>query len=72
MQAGVYTSDLNHALLATQKLNVGGVLINDVPTFRVDNMPYGGVKESGVGREGPRFANEEKPTLKMVVISTGV
>ena len=72
LQAGVYTSDLNHALLATQKLNVGGVLINDVPTFRVDNMPYGGVKESGVGREGPRFAIEEMTTLKMVVISTGV
>jgi acyl-CoA reductase-like NAD-dependent aldehyde dehydrogenase len=72
LQAGVYTANLNHALLATQKLNVGGVMINDVPTFRVDNMPYGGVKDSGVGREGPRFAIEEMTNLKMVVISTGV
>ncbi len=72
LQAGVYTHDLNHALLATQKLNVGGVMINDVPTFRVDQMPYGGVKDSGVGREGPRFAIEEMTNLKMVVISTGV
>lgn len=72
LQAGVYTRDLNRAVLATQKLNVGGVLINDVPTFRVDNMPYGGMKDSGVGREGPRFAIEEMTNLKMVVISTGV
>ena len=71
LQAGVYTRDLNRALLATQKLNVGGVMINDVPTFRVDQMPYGGMKDSGVGREGPRFAIEEMTNLKMVVISTG-
>ena len=72
LQAGVYTSDLNHAMLATQKLNVGGIMINDVPTFRVDQMPYGGMKDSGVGREGPRFAIEEMTNLKMVVISMGV
>lgn len=71
LQAGVYTQDLAHALRATQKLNVGGVMINDVPTFRVDNMPYGGMKDSGVGREGPRFAIEEMTNLKMVVISMG-
>ncbi len=72
LQAGVYTRDLTHAMLATQKLNVGGVMINDVPTFRVDQMPYGGVKDSGVGREGPRFAIEEMTTLKMIVINTGI
>jgi acyl-CoA reductase-like NAD-dependent aldehyde dehydrogenase len=71
LQAGVYTQDLTHALRATQKLNVGGIMINDVPTFRVDNMPYGGMKDSGVGREGPRFAIEEMTNLKMVVISMG-
>lgn len=71
LQAGVYTQDLTHALRATQKLNVGGVMINDVPTFRVDNMPYGGMKDSGVGREGPRFAIEEMTNLKMVVLSMG-
>jgi len=72
LQAGVYTRDLNHAMRAVQRLNVGGVIINDVPTLRIDNMPYGGNKDSGVGREGPRFAIEEMTTLKMVVINTGV
>jgi acyl-CoA reductase-like NAD-dependent aldehyde dehydrogenase len=52
LQAGVYTRDLSKALRAVQRLNVGGVMINDVPTFRVDHMPYGGNKNSGVGREG--------------------
>jgi acyl-CoA reductase-like NAD-dependent aldehyde dehydrogenase len=72
LQAGVYTRDLNKALRAVDKLHVGGVMINDVPTFRVDHMPYGGVKDSGVGREGPRFAVEEMTTLKMVVINREV
>ncbi len=72
LQAGVYTRDLNKALRAVDKLDVGGVMINDVPTFRVDQMPYGGVKDSGVGREGPRFAVEEMTTLKMVVINRDV
>jgi acyl-CoA reductase-like NAD-dependent aldehyde dehydrogenase len=72
LQAGVYTRDLTRALRATEKLDVGGVIINDVPTFRIDNMPYGGVKESGVGREGPRFAIEDMTNLKMVVMSMGV
>jgi acyl-CoA reductase-like NAD-dependent aldehyde dehydrogenase len=72
LQAGVYTRDLNKAMRAVQRLHVGGVIINDVPTFRVDQMPYGGVKDSGVGREGPRFAVEEMTTLKMVVMNLGV
>ncbi|MEZ4668640.1 MAG: aldehyde dehydrogenase family protein [Anaerolineae bacterium] len=72
LQAGVYTRDLNKAMRAVQRLNVGGVIINDVPTLRIDNMPYGGNKDSGVGREGPRFAIEELTTLKMVVINTGI
>jgi acyl-CoA reductase-like NAD-dependent aldehyde dehydrogenase len=72
LQAGVYTHDLNKAMLAVQRLNVGGVIINDVPTLRIDNMPYGGNKNSGVGREGPRFAVEEMTTLKMVLINVGV
>jgi acyl-CoA reductase-like NAD-dependent aldehyde dehydrogenase len=69
LQAGIFTRDLGRTLRAVEKLNVGGVIINDVPTFRVDQMPYGGNKESGVGREGPRFAIEDMTTLKMVVIS---
>ncbi len=72
LQAGIYTRDLNKAMRAVQRLNVGGVIINDVPSFRVDQMPYGGTKDSGIGREGPRFAVEEMTTLKMVVINLGV
>ena len=69
LQAGVYTRDLNKAMRAVQRLNVGGVIINDVPTLRIDNMPYGGNRDSGVGREGPRFAVEEMTTLKAVIIN---
>lgn len=69
LQAGVFTPDLARAMQAIQGLNVGGIIINDVPTFRVDHMPYGGNKHSGVGREGPRFAIEEMTTLKMVVVN---
>jgi acyl-CoA reductase-like NAD-dependent aldehyde dehydrogenase len=70
LQTGVFTRDLGRAMRAVHKLDVGGVIINDSPTFRVDQMPYGGNKLSGVGREGPRFAVEDMTTLKMVVIST--
>ena len=52
LQAGVYTKDISQALYAAEELEVGGVMINDIPTYRVDQMPYGGVKQSGVGREG--------------------
>lgn len=69
LQAGIFTNDLAKAMRAVERLNVGGVIINDVPTFRVDHMPYGGNKNSGVGREGPRFAIEDMTTLKMVVIN---
>jgi acyl-CoA reductase-like NAD-dependent aldehyde dehydrogenase len=66
LQAGVYTKDINKAFRAVKRLDVGGVIINDVPTFRVDHMPYGGNKESGLGREGVRFAMEEMTNIKMV------
>ncbi|HWI40591.1 MAG TPA: aldehyde dehydrogenase family protein [Verrucomicrobiae bacterium] len=66
LQAGVYTSDINKAFRAVRRLDVGGVIINDVPTFRVDHMPYGGNKESGLGREGVRYAMEEMSNIKMV------
>lgn len=69
LQVGVFTRDLGRAMLATQRMNVGGVIINDSPAFRVDHMPYGGNKDSGVGREGPRFAIEDMTTLRMVVIN---
>jgi acyl-CoA reductase-like NAD-dependent aldehyde dehydrogenase len=68
LQAGVFTNDLNKALYAAKHLEVGGVMINEVPTFRVDHMPYGGVKGSGMGREGLKYALAEMTELKMVAI----
>lgn len=66
LQAGVFTKDVNKAFKATRELYVGGVMVNDIPTFRVDNMPYGGVKMSGMGREGIKYAVEEMTELKFV------
>lgn len=68
LQAGIYTNRLDTALRAARELEAGGVMINDIPTFRVDHMPYGGVKESGLGREGVRYAVEEMTEVKLVVI----
>jgi glyceraldehyde-3-phosphate dehydrogenase (NADP+) len=68
LQAGVFTRDVGRALQAFRELEYGGVLINDVPTFRVDNFPYGGTKESGFGREGVRFAMEEMSEPKVLVM----
>ncbi len=70
LQAGIYTQDIGRIMQAVDTLNVGGVIINDVPTFRVDHMPYGGNKHSGVGREGPRFAIESMTNIKMIIINT--
>lgn len=67
LQAGIYTENVHTALDAAEALHVGGVLINDIPTFRVDHMPYGGVKESGTGREGIKYAVEEMTELKLVI-----
>jgi acyl-CoA reductase-like NAD-dependent aldehyde dehydrogenase len=71
LQAGVFTRDINKALYAAERLEVGGVMINDVPTFRVDQMPYGGSKDSGLGREGPKYAIEEMTELRTVVVNRG-
>ncbi len=68
LQAGVYTQRINRMLRAWDTLQVGGVIINDVPTFRVDNMPYGGVKDSGLGREGIVCAIEDMTEVRMLVI----
>ena len=68
LQAGVYTNDLRKAMHAVDRINVGGIMINDTSIFRVDHMPYGGNKMSGLGREGVRFAVEEMTSIKMVVI----
>jgi len=71
LQAGVFTSDISKSLTAFRELEVGGVMINQVPTFRVENMPYGGVKNSGFGREGVRYAMEEMTEPRSLVINAG-
>ena len=68
LQAGLFTPRLETALAAFDRLEVGGLLINDVPTYRIDHMPYGGVKDSGLGREGPRYAIEDMTELRLLVI----
>jgi glyceraldehyde-3-phosphate dehydrogenase (NADP+) len=68
LQAGVFTRDLQLALRAFEALDTGGVLINQTPTFRVENMPYGGIKMSGFGREGVRYAIEEMTEIKSLII----
>ena len=68
LQAGIFTRDIQQALHAWDTLDVGGIVINDVPSYRVDNMPYGGVKDSGLGREGIRFAMEDMSEIRNLVI----
>lgn len=70
LQAGVFTRDLYHAQAAFDKLEVGGVIIGDVPSWRVDHMPYGGVKDSGLGREGLRYAIEDMTEIRLMVVRT--
>jgi acyl-CoA reductase-like NAD-dependent aldehyde dehydrogenase len=68
LQAGLFTSDIGKAMRAWDVLEVGGVVINDVPSWRVDNMPYGGVKDSGLGREGVKYAIEDMTEIRLLVI----
>ncbi len=68
LQAGVFTTNLDLAFQAYNDIEAGAVIINDIPTFRIDSMPYGGMKQSGIGREGPRYAIEEMTELKMMVL----
>lgn len=67
LQAGVFTNRIDHMKLAHEELEVGGVIMNNVPGFRVDSMPYGGVKDSGLGREGVRYAMEEMTEPRLLV-----
>ncbi len=69
LQAGVFTNDLNKAFRAYEALDVGGVIVNDIPTFRIDHMPYGGIKESGFGREGLKYAIEEMTERKLMALN---
>jgi glyceraldehyde-3-phosphate dehydrogenase (NADP+) len=70
LQAGVFTNDLAHAWSAFEELEVGGVIVNDVPTYRIDHMPYGGAKDSGQGREGIRYAIEDMTELRIMVLTS--
>lgn len=70
LQAGIFTRDLYKMQQAWDELDVGGVVIGDVPSWRVDNMPYGGVKDSGLGREGVRFAMQDMTEIRNLVIRT--
>jgi acyl-CoA reductase-like NAD-dependent aldehyde dehydrogenase len=66
LQAGVYTTSIARAFDAVERLEVGGVIVNDIPSFRVDHMPYGGVKNSGMGKEGIKYSTEEMTEMKFV------
>jgi len=70
LNAGIYTNDLSEALIAAKEIDAGSVMINDVPTYRSDMMPYGGRKQSGLGREGVRFTMEEMTEQKTICIRT--
>jgi acyl-CoA reductase-like NAD-dependent aldehyde dehydrogenase len=69
LQTGVFTNDLGNAWRAFSELEVGGVIVNDVPTYRIDHMPYGGVKDSGLGREGLRWAIEDMTEIRIMVLA---
>jgi acyl-CoA reductase-like NAD-dependent aldehyde dehydrogenase len=68
LQVGVFTKDIDRVFKAVKRLNFGGVIINDTPNFRADHMPYGGNRQSGLGREGVRFAMEDMTNIQMVAI----
>ena len=68
LQCGVFTARLDHAMRAWDRLDVGGVVVGDVPSVRVDAMPYGGVKDSGIGREGVRSTMDEMSEVRLLVV----
>jgi len=69
LQAGVFTNDLANAFAAFSEIEVGGVILNDIPTYRIDHMPYGGVKDSGLGREGLRWSIEDMTEVRILVVA---
>lgn len=69
LQAGVFTNNLERALYAFEKIEAGGVVMNDIPTYRIDHMPYGGVKSSGLSREGIRYTIEDMTEMRLLVIN---
>ena len=69
LQAGVFTNNLERALVAFEEIEAGGVVVNDIPTYRIDHMPYGGIKQSGLGREGIRYAIEDMTEPRLMVLN---
>jgi glyceraldehyde-3-phosphate dehydrogenase (NADP+) len=69
LQVGIFTNDLANAFAGFDELEVGGVILNDIPTYRIDHMPYGGVKDSGLGREGLRYAIEDMTEIRILVVA---
>jgi acyl-CoA reductase-like NAD-dependent aldehyde dehydrogenase len=69
LQAGIFTNKLEHALYAFESIEAGGIIMNDIPTYRIDHMPYGGVKDSGLSREGLRYAIEDMTEMRLLVIN---
>ena len=65
----MFTNDLSTAWSSFSELEVGGVIVNDIPTYRIDHMPYGGVKDSGLGREGLRWAIEDMTEIRIMVLA---
>ena len=71
LQAGLFTNDLRLIEEAFDRIEVGGLMVNDVSTFRIDHMPYGGIKQSGFGREGVRYAIEENTEMRLLTFNPG-
>jgi acyl-CoA reductase-like NAD-dependent aldehyde dehydrogenase len=71
LQGGYFTNDLRRAFRALEEWDVGGLMINDVPIYRIDSMPFGGWKDSGTGREGTRYAMESMSDIKFLVVNYG-
>lgn len=69
LQTGIFTNDLRNAWRAFGELEVGGVIVNDIASYRIDHMPFGGVKDSGFGREGIRYAIEDMTELRLMVLA---
>lgn len=69
LQAGIFSKDINKIITAFNRIEVGGLIANDIPTYRADNYPYGGVKASGLGREGVRYAMEEMTEMRILVVN---
>ena len=72
LQAGIFTRDISSIMKAFEEIEVGGIVANDVPTYRIEHMPYGGLKNSGIGKEGPRYAIEDMTEVKILILNMNI